>query len=100
MRKNIENFELTYKQIKACEDIAKAFKKAGKEGVCFLAKCSTICAYQKKAIKHAVPLHKTSDFGETIPFYPITGCINDSGADDMEHFPKGFIDEDENENEE
>ena len=97
MRKNIENFELTYKQIKACEDIAKAFKKAGKEGVCFLAKCSTICAYQKKAIKHAVPQHKIYDFGKTIPFYPIRGCINDSGADDMEHFPKGFIDEDENE---
>lgn len=95
MRKNIENFELTYKQIKACDDIAKAFKKAEKEGISFLAKSSTICAYQTKAIRHAVPLHKTSDFGQMIPYYPITGCINDSGADDEEYFPKGFMDEDE-----
>lgn len=29
--------------------------------------------------------------GNAIPYYSLNGCILDSGADDEEHFPKGFI---------
>lgn len=29
-----------------------------------------------------------------IPYYSLHNCIEDSGADDMEYFPKDFIEED------
>lgn len=90
MKNTIEKYELTAKQITACEDIEKAFKKARKLGLSFLAKQDAICAYRSKSLEHAVPLHKHS-YGEAIPYYDIRGCISDSGADDEEHFPEDFI---------
>lgn len=68
----------------------EAFKKARKLGLSFLAKQSSIHAYRSKSLDHAVPLHEHS-YGEAIPYYSLNGCITDSGADDEEHFPKGFI---------
>ena len=90
----IEKFEITPKQKMACKKIEKAFKEAKKIGLVFLAKSETLCAYRENALEHAIPLHKPfSCWGESIPYYPIYNCILDSGADDEEHFPKGFITE-------
>lgn len=90
MKNTIDKHELTDKQIAACKDIEKAFKKARKLGLTFLAKQDAICAYRSKSLEHAVSLHQYSH-GEAIPYYSLNGCITDSGADDEEHFPKGFI---------
>lgn len=46
--------------------------------------------FNQNVVVHAVPLHEHS-YGEAIPYYSLNGCILDSGADDEEHFPKGFI---------
>jgi hypothetical protein len=90
MKNTIDKHELTDKQIAACKDVEKAFKKARKLGLSFLAKQDSIHAYRSKSLEHAVPLHEHS-YGEAIPYYSLNGCIIDSGADDEEHFPKGFI---------
>ena len=90
MNNTIDKHELTDKQIAACKDIEEAFKKARKLGLSFLAKQESICAYRTESLKHAVPLYQHSH-GETIPYYSMNRCILDSGADDEEHFPKGFI---------
>mgnify|MGYP000283180905 CR=1 FL=1 len=90
MKNTIDKHELTDRQIAACKDIKKAFMKAHKLGLSFLAKQDAICAYRSESLEHAVPSHKHS-YGEAIPCYDIRGCISDSGADDEEHFPEGFI---------
>jgi hypothetical protein len=90
MKNTIDKHELTDEQIDACKGIEKAFKKARKLGLSFLAKQDSIHAYRSKSLDHAVPLHEHS-YGEAIPYYSLNGCITDSGADDEEHFPKGFI---------
>lgn len=90
MKNTIDKHELTDEQIDACKGIEKAFKKARKLGLSFLAKQRSIHAYRSKSLEHAVPLHLHS-YGEAIPYYSLDGCILDSGADDEEHFPKGFI---------
>lgn len=90
MKNTIDKHELTDKQIAACKDIKKAFNKALKLGLSFLAKQNSIHAYRSESLEHAVPLHLHS-YGESIPYYSINGCISDSGADDEEHFPEGFI---------
>lgn len=90
MKNTIEKHELTEEQVKACKKIKRAFKEAQKLGLSFLAKQASICAYRTESLKHAVPLHQHS-YGETIPYYGLNDCILDSGADDEEHFPKGFI---------
>ena len=97
MKNTIEKYELTDEQIAVCKEIEKVFKKAQKLGLSFLAKQSEICAYRSESLKYAVPLHSLY-YGEDIPCYILYRCILDSGADDTEHFPIGFIQsEDENE---
>lgn len=88
----IEVHELSKEQIAACKKIERAFKNAKKLGISFLGKQSDIMAYRTESLREAVPLAEYWNFGENIPYYPLRHCIDDSGADDMEHFPKGFID--------
>lgn len=89
----IEKYELSKAQIEACKRIERAFASAKKLGVVFLAKQYDIMAYRNKALKHAVPLDRNYSQGPVIPYYSLKNCIDDSGADDMEHFPEGFLDE-------
>lgn len=88
----LENHELNKKQVDACKKIERAFANAKKLGISFLAKQSDIMAYKRESLKKSVPLHEYWNFGEVIPYYPMRKCIDDSGADDMEYFPKGYID--------
>lgn len=95
MKNNIEKYALTEKQITACKEIKKAFANAKKAGIVFHAKSNVICAYKHTAFEKRVPLHKSNqfDYNNQIPCYDLDNCIIDSGADDTEYFPKGFIDE-------
>ena len=96
MKNTIEKYELTKAQIEACKRIERAFESAKKLGVRFLAKQYDITAYKKNAFDNKIGLHEsTQKRGEYLPYYSLHNCINDSGADDMECFPKGFIDKDE-----
>ena len=98
MKNTIEKYELTKSQIEACKQIERAFARAKKLGVRFLAKQYDITAYKKNAFDNKVGLHEsTQKRGEYLPYYSLRNCIDDSGADDMESFPKGFIDKDEDE---
>lgn len=94
MKNNIEKYELSKRQIEACKMIERAFARGKKLGVRFLAKQDNIAAYKKNAYVNKVALHLGSNYyGECLPHYDLQNCIDDSGADDMEYFPKGFIDE-------
>ena len=101
MKNTIEKYELTKSQIEACKQIERAFANAKKLGVRFLAKQYDITAYKKNAFDNKIELHEsTQKYGEYLPYYRLRNCIADSGADDMERFPKGFIDKDEDDDEE
>lgn len=94
MKNKIGKYELTNAQIEACKRIERAFAIAKKLGVRFLAKQHDIAAYKKNAYDNKIGLHEsTRNWGECLPYYSLRNCIDDSGADDMERFPKGFIDE-------
>lgn len=78
-------FTPTPKQEAAFNDVVKAFKKARKTGLVFYGVCNTIVAYKKNADDYI-----TNDFeaslrgdGNQIVNLSATGCIVDSGADDM-----------------
>lgn len=87
----MKDYEITPEQKKTLVALKRAFTKCQKAGLVFLGKESQIMAYQTRAYKHSVPLHEHWNYGEMIPCKGISGCIIDSGADDMEYFPKGFI---------
>ena len=96
MKNTIEKYELTKNQIEACKRIEREFARAKKLGVRFLAKQHDIAAYKKNAYDNKIGLHEsTQNWGAYLPYYSLHDCIDDSGADDMEHFPKSFTDEDE-----
>jgi hypothetical protein len=92
MSNSIEKYELTTEQAKACEAIEQAFANAKKLGIRFLAKQASIHAYRKEALALAIPLDSYLPIGEVIPYSSLDNCIDDSGADDVEHFPLNFID--------
>lgn len=89
-----EDFELTTEQKKAFNKVVKAIKEANKAGISFYAKSDSLCAYQSEAMKHAAPLHSMGikDYANPIP-YVGANVLAGSGADDTEHFEKGFITE-------
>nr|DAS14495.1 MAG TPA: hypothetical protein [Caudoviricetes sp.] len=93
----ISQYELSDKQIEACKEIERAFKKALKAGLCFYGKGGSIVAYKHSAMKHAAPSVQLEggirqDRSAPIPGHTMGGCIIDSGADDDEYFEEGFID--------
>ncbi len=94
MKNNIKKYELSKRQIEACKQIERAFASAIKLGVRFLAKQDYISAYKKNAYDNKIGLHESrNNRGECLPYYDLQNCIIDSGSDDTEYFPKGFIDE-------
>lgn len=82
----------TANQEKLAKEIADRISKLRRSGCIILAKSDMLQVYKSEDMKHAQPLHLTtgSDYDHRIKYIE-AGKINDSGADDEEHFERGYI---------
>ena len=82
----------TANQEKLCKEIANRLSRLRRSGCTVLAKSDTLQVYKSNDMEHAQPLHLAtgSDYSHTIK-YISAGRIDDAGADDSEHFEKGYI---------
>lgn len=86
--------QFTANQEKLAKEIADRLKKLKKSGCTILVKSDTVCVYKTKDMEHAQPLHLQCGCDYNHPLkYIDAGHVNDSGADDTEHFEPGYITE-------
>lgn len=87
----------TEEQIKLAKKIKKDIDALRKSGCTIKAKQNGIFAYKDSDMKHAAPLdsYEFATIGYPDFLHPINflfcGNVEDSGADDMEYFIKGYI---------
>lgn len=86
--------EFTPNQIKLAKEISDRLKKLERCGCRIIAKQTSLYCYKKEDIDNAQPLHSSTGSDYVHPLkYLDCGYIMDSGADDTEYFPKGYITE-------
>lgn len=81
-------------QEQLAEKIAKSIELLKDSGCTILVKADKVCVYKTQDIEHAQSLYVQCGCDYSHPLKCIdAGHVDDSGADDIEHFEGGYINE-------